>query len=149
MQVMAVPKFERFFRVAAELDVDKNDIKRYNDFITGKLADMLIIGQAAAKANLRDIIEFWDMPITKGVQERMHEFRKLDADIELEPILERLATWPQLDLALSEETQERLPVLAGGLSVALARSFRIIDSNVRNPQTAQWERAVRLFDLLL
>jgi hypothetical protein len=50
---------------------------------------------------------------------------------------------------LSDETQQRLPLLVGGLSVALARTFKIIDPNVRNPQTAQWERAFRLFDLLL
>ena len=39
--------------------------------------------------------------------------------------------------------------VAGGLSVALARSFPLIDPNVRNPQTWQWERAFQLFDLLL
>ncbi|MCU1448053.1 MAG: hypothetical protein JWP02_223 [Acidimicrobiales bacterium] len=149
MPVMAIPRFERFFRLAADLDIDKNDLKRYNDFVTAKLTDLLIIGQVAAKANLRDIIEFWDLPVTKGLQERVHEFEKLDAEIELEPILERLAASPQLDLTLSEETEARLPALVGGMSVALARAFRIIDPNVRNPQTEQWERAVRLFDLLL
>ena len=29
MPVMSVAKFERFFRVAASLDVDKTDIKRW------------------------------------------------------------------------------------------------------------------------
>jgi hypothetical protein len=149
MPVMAIPRFERFFRLAAELDIDKNDLKRYNDFVTEKLTDLLIIGQVAAKANLRDIIEFWDLPVTKGLQERVHEFEKLDAEIELEPILARLVASPQLDLTLSEETEARLPALVGGMSVALARAFRIIDPKVRNPQTEQWERAVRLFDLLL
>jgi hypothetical protein len=149
MAVEAVPKFERFFRAAAELDVDKDDLRRHRDFVAHKLADLLVIGQVGAKANDRDVIEFWDLPITKGLQERMHEFEKLDGEIELEPILERMATWPQLDLTLSEETLDRLPTLVGGISVALARSFRIVDPNVRNPQTAQWERAFRLFDLLL
>ena len=55
----------------------------------------------------------------------------------------------QLDLALSEETQTELPKIAGGVGVALAGSLSIIDPNVKNPQTAQWERAFRLFDLLL
>ena len=149
MAVEAVSKFERFFRVAAELDVDKDDLKRHRDFVTRKLADLLLIGQVAAKANLRDVIEFWDLPITKGLQERIHEFEKLDEEIELEPILERLATWPQLDLTLSEETVDRLPILVGGISLALARSFRIIDPKTKNPQTAQWERAFQLFNLLL
>jgi hypothetical protein len=146
---MGIPTFERFFRVAAALDVDKNDLKRYNDFVTEKLSDLLIIGQVAARANLRDVIEFWDLPVTKGLQECIHAFERLDAEVELSPILERVATWPQLDLTLSEETQDRLPALVGGLSVALARSFRILDPKVKNPQTAQWERAFELFDLLL
>ncbi|MFC9631532.1 DUF1931 family protein [Streptomyces mirabilis] len=33
MTVMGVSKFERFFRAAAGLDVDKNDLKRYRDFV--------------------------------------------------------------------------------------------------------------------
>jgi hypothetical protein len=147
--VMNVPTFERFFRAAASLDVDKSDVKRYSDFIHDKIADMLIIGQAKAKANGRDVIEWPDLPVTKGLQETMHQFRKLDEDIELEPILERLADHPQLDLALEEETESRLPEIAGGLSLALARTFPIIDPNVKNPQTGQWERAFQIFDLLL
>jgi hypothetical protein len=39
--------------------------------------------------------------------------------------------------------------VAGGLSVALARAFTLIDTNVRNPKTVHWERAFQLFDLLL
>jgi len=33
--------------------------------------------------------------------------------------------------------------------VCLAQAFTLIDSNVKNPQTVQWERAFRLFTLLL
>ena len=54
-----------------------------------------------------------------------------------------------VDRSLSEATQARLPDLAGGLSYALAQSFKIVDSKLRNPQTEHWERAFRLFDLLL
>ena len=42
-----------------------------------------------------------------------------------------------------------MPLIAGGLSVALARSFRILDTDLKNPQTEHWERAFRLFALLL
>ncbi|MGW9432939.1 DUF1931 family protein, partial [Streptomyces decoyicus] len=64
MTVMGVSRFERFFRAAASLDVDKNDLKRYSDFVDGKLYDLLLVAQAAAKANDRDIVEPWDLPIT-------------------------------------------------------------------------------------
>jgi hypothetical protein len=149
MPVFGVAKFERFFRAAAELDVDKNDLKRYSDFVERKLYDLLLIGQATAGANARDIVEPWDLPVTKGLQESMHAFRKLDEEIELEPILGRLATYPPLDRALSEETEARLPVVVGGLSVALARTFRVIDPDAKNPQSQHWERVFSVFDRLI
>jgi Domain of unknown function (DUF1931) len=50
VSVMAVAKFERFFRRAASLDVDKRDLKRYSDFINRKIYDLLLRAQAAARA---------------------------------------------------------------------------------------------------
>jgi hypothetical protein len=146
---MNVPTFERFFRAAGDLDVDQSDVKRFNDFVNDQIYDLLIIAQATARANGRDVIEPQDLPVTKGLQECIHRFRKQDSEIGLEPILERIAARPQLDLALSEDTRAELPHIAGGVSQALASAFSILDPNVRNPQTAQWERALRLFDLLL
>src|SRR5258708_4465890 len=149
MPVMGVARFERFFRAAAGLDVDKDDLKRYNDFIDHKLYDLLLMAQATAKANRRDIIEPFDLPITKGLQESIHKFRALNEEVELAPILEQLATYPPLDATPSEETEARLPEVVGGLSLALARTFKIIDPDRKNPQTAQWDRAQQIFDLLL
>jgi hypothetical protein len=149
MPVMGVARFERFFRAAAGLDVDKDDLKRYNDFIDHKLYDLLLMAQATAKANRRDIIEPFDLPITKGLQESIHKFRALNEEVELAPILEQLATYPPLDATPSEEAEARLPEIVGGLSLALARTFKIIDPDRKNPQTAQWDRAQQIFDLLL
>ena len=105
---------------------------------------MLLRAQAAAKANGRDVIEPHDLPITKGLQERIHEFRTLDEEIELQPILEHLAARPPLDLAYGEETEARLPTIAGGISAALARTFKVIDPELKNPQTRHWEMALRI-----
>ena len=149
MPVMGVAKFERFFRVAAGLDVDHEDLKRYSDFVNQKIYDLLIRGQASAKANGRDIIVPHDLPITKGLQERINEFRNIDAEIGIQPILDDLTPRPQLDLAYNIETEAQLPEIAGGLSVGLARSFKIIDPDLKNPQTVHWERTFSLFDLLL
>ena len=149
MEVMAIAKFERFFRLAAGLDVDKSDLKRYSDFVNDKLYDLLLRAQAAAKANGCDVIEPHDLPITKGLQERIHEFRRIDEQIELQPILDQLAARPPLDLAYSEETEARFPEIAGGISVALAHSFKVIDPDLKNPQTKHWECVLRIFDLLL
>ena len=64
-------------------------------------------------------------------------------------MLADISTRPQLDLAVAVDVDDLLPEVAGGLSLALGQSFRVIDHNVRNPATAQWERALRIFDLLL
>ena len=54
-----------------------------------------------------------------------------------------------MDLVLSDEAEARLPELAGGISAALARCFRILSPDLRNPRTEHWEQAHRIFDLLL
>ena len=149
MTVMAIPKFERFFREAAGLDVDKADLDRYDDFVNRKLYDMLLVAQAAASMNGRDVMRVWDLPITKGLQQNMHEFERMEEDLELEPILARLAKVPQLDRPPDEETLDRVPAIVGGMSVGLARSFHIIDPRLVNPSSEHWDRAFRLFDLLL
>lgn len=149
MPVMGVSKFERFFRAAAGLDVDKSDLKRYNDFINHKLYDLLLMARVAARANARDVIQPYDLPITKGLQESLREFDKLDAEIELMSIMDNLAARPPLEVEIGEEAEAWLPRIAGGLSVALARTFKIIDPELTNPRTTHWKTAFRIFDLLL
>jgi hypothetical protein len=83
------------------------------------------------------------------LQESIQAFRKMNEEIELQPILDRLTALPPLDLAYSYETEAKLPRIFGGLSVALARSFKIIDPKLKNPQTEHWQRSFQLFDLLL
>ena len=147
--VMSVAKFERFFRIAAGLDVDKQDLKRCSDFINHKIYDLLIQAEAAARANGRVSIEPFDLPTTKGLQESIHQFRKIDEQIELRPILDQITLQPPLNLAYGEETEGRLPEVVGGLSLALARAFKIIDGHLKNPQTEHWQRCFRIFDLLM
>jgi hypothetical protein len=149
MTVMAVRTFERFFRVAGELDVDKSDLNRCDGFISERIVDLLIIGAARARADGRDVIEPTDLPITKGLQETIHRFQQLDQDFGMEVSLERIAAVPQLGSEVGEETRGRLPDVAGGLAMALAQAFRILDPEVRNPSSRHWERAFRLFELLL
>src|SRR6202041_3480421 len=131
MPVMGFTKFERFFRAAGGVDVDRDDIKRYLDFVNDALYDLLLIGQATAKAHVRDVRLPWDLPVTKGLQESTHAFRRLEEEIELGPILESLAARPPLDYALSDATQARLPGLFGGISVALAGIFKLVDADMK------------------
>jgi hypothetical protein len=149
MPVMGFTKFERFFRAAGGVSVDRDDIKRYLDFVNDAIYDLLLIGQATAKANVRDVIEPWDLPVTKGLQESTHAFRRVEQEIELGPILESLAARPPLDYALSDATQARLPELFGGISVALARIFKLVDADMKAVHSEEWERAFSIFRLLI
>lgn len=149
MPVMSVSRFQRFFRVAAGLDVDKNDLKRYSDFVDTKLYDLLIVAQATAKANERDVVHLSDLPITKGLQESIHRFRKVDHEIELQPILDQLTSRPPLDREPDDETEASYPEIVGGLSLALAQTFKILEPKLKNPQSHDWERVRAVFDLLL
>src|SRR6476469_2889586 len=149
MPVMGFVKFERFFRAAGCVTVDRDDIKRYLDFVNDALYDLLLMDQAAAKANARGIIEPWDLPITKGLQECMHGFERIEEEMELRPILDSLAAHPPLDATLSEETEARLPVIFGGVSIALARTFKLIDAEMKAVHSEEWERTFRLFRLLI
>jgi Domain of unknown function (DUF1931) len=144
-----VPRFERFFRRAAGLDVDKQDLKRYSDFVNYKIYDLLACGQESARTSGRDRIEPIDLPITKGLQQSIQAFVEIDEEIALQPILDYLTARPPLDLPFSAETEQQLACIAGGLSVALARSFKILDPSLKNPASEHWERAMRIFDLLL
>jgi hypothetical protein len=149
MRPSAVARFQRLFRMAGGVDVDKDDLKRYEDFVDHKIYDLLLIGQAHAKANARDVVSPSDLPITKGLQESIHAFRALDEEVELAPVLERLAKRPPLDLTIAEDTEHALPEIVGGLTLALARTFKIIDPERHNPGAWHWERAILIFDLLL
>ena len=150
MPVMAADKFERFFGLAGDLDVDKADLKRFDDFISGKVRDLLVRAQASAHANGRDVVQPFDLPITKGLQECIREFRRHQEQTgELESILDQITALPALGLAYSDELKQYIPEVAGGLAFALARSFKIIDPKLKNPHGEQWERCYRLFGLLL
>jgi histone H3/H4 len=148
MPVMSVATFQRFFRTAGGLNVDKDDLKRYNDFVQSRILDLLIAARAIAKANGRDIVQPADLPITAGLQERVGEFQALDEEFELSGVLDQLIGRPP-DLDLSEETDARLPLVAGGLSVALARLFNEAEPELKNLQTRHWEKAFAIFELLL
>jgi hypothetical protein len=147
--VTTAAKFMRFFRAAASLDVDKQDLKRYSDFINRKVNDLLLRGEETARANGSRVIRPLDLPITRGLARCMAEFDELDRNVGLEPVLDYLTARPPLALDYSEDTERELARVAGGLSVALARTFKITDPERKNPNTEDWQRATEIFDLLL
>jgi hypothetical protein len=144
-----ISRIERLFRIVGRLDIDKADVKRYEEFVHRKIADLLLVGQAHAKANGRRVITPHDLPITKGLQECIHDFIELDEQIGLGSLLDHITPRPPLDLPIADETDARLGKIAGGLSVALVRAFKITDPELKNPRTEHWDRLFQIFDLLL
>jgi hypothetical protein len=147
--VMSATKFEKFFRATAGLHVDGHDFSRYHAFVGGKLGDILIRGQAVARANGRDVVEPDDLPIATGLRELMCEFERLDRQLGLRVMLDNVTPRPWVDARLSAATDEELPRVVGALSIALGRCLEIVDPEVKSPGAEHWERAFRLFDLLL
>ena len=143
-----IPLFERFFRSAAGIKVDKNDLRRFQEFVDEQIDGVSIAGRDAAKWNGRDVIEPQDLPITRGVQERMREFDKLEEADEVRNLLREQVRRPPADVTFSENTERLLVELFGGLSIALARSFRVIDPTSENPSAQHWDRAFALFRML-
>lgn len=149
MAVATIHRLEMLFRKGAGLDFDKSDFARLEEFVRRKVADLVLRGEAGAKSNARDVVQPWDLPVTRGLQETIHRFRELNAELELSDYLAGLVQSPPSDLAIADDTQKRLPEIGGGLCLALAEAFRIVEPALRNPTTQDWDRAYRLFDLLL
>ena len=141
--------FQRMFRTAAGVDVDKQDVRRYREFVDAMIDDLAITGRNSASWNGRDVIAPADLPITKGLHERMREFDELDVAAEVRELLRHDLRRPPGDVTFSEETEELLPEVFGGLSVVLAQSFKVIDPDSTNPRTEHWERAFTLFRLIM
>jgi hypothetical protein len=147
--VTGIPQVSRFFRAAGDVDVDKDDVKRYWDFVDEKVDDIAIAGRDSARWNGRDVIAPQDLPITRGLQEQMRAFSRLEEADELRRLLRESLRRPPEDVTFGEETEDVLVEVFGGMSLALARSFRIVDPQVRNPSTDHWDRTFQLFRLLL
>jgi hypothetical protein len=59
--------------------VDKNDVRRFREFVDEQIDGIAIAGRDAAKWTVRDVIVPQDLPITKRRSGTMREFDKVDA----------------------------------------------------------------------
>jgi hypothetical protein len=105
----------------------------HTEFINRKVHDLLIRAVDVARANGRDIIRPIDLPITKGPQARIREFRLFGQEIELQPVPDDMIELPPLEPACAGGSEAQLPDIAGARSVALARTFEIKDPDLENP----------------
>ena len=146
---MGVKQVQRLFQEIAALEIDNTDVKRLNDFIRHRLHDLLILGQVAASVNDRDIIEYQDIPITAGLQQAVRDFRELDEHLSLLPIFKQQVPLPPLKLAVSDMVEKKIPQLAGGITVSLARVFKAANPELKNPGSREWRQVEAIYRILL
>jgi hypothetical protein len=145
-----VARLERFFSAAAGLEVDSEDLARFGEFVGQRIDDLLLVARGTARANNRDIIAPQDLPISRGLQDCIRAFREIElGEAHLLPILERILARPPRGIEFTEEVRDRLVLIVGGLSVALARAPQILEPGLTAPRTMDWERVFRLFNLVV
>jgi hypothetical protein len=147
--LMGYNRLKEFLRRSAGIDIDKSDMKTLSDLIANKLNDLLVIGVRNASYNDRDIVMEPDLPLTKGFLEHRQAFRRFDERIELKPILDQLATYPPLERSLSADVEAMLPELAGTLAMLAGATMKVIDPDVKQPDSAMWDKVFTLMDVLL
>ena len=126
MAVVGFTKLQEIFRKGASLDIHKGHAKEVTDIVEQKLYDMLVIAQKNAKYNGRDVIWVADLPITKGFEETIDQFKKLEEEIVVKDVTEMLATYPPV-LSLEVELENKLPEISGALLLTLAKVMKAID----------------------
>jgi hypothetical protein len=126
MAVVGFTKLQEIFRKGASLDIHKGHAKEITDIVEQKLYDMLLVGQKNAKYNARDVVWLADMPITKGFEETMDTFKKLEEEVDAKDVTRMLASYPPV-IALETELEAKLPEIAGALLLTLAKTMKAID----------------------
>jgi thioredoxin reductase (NADPH) len=89
-----IPVFERFFRSVASIKIDKNDVRRFREFVDEQIDDIAIAGRNSAKgscyspdtARLREFAARNRLP---------HRWIDLERDKHAERVLQRFGVSPQ------------------------------------------------------
>ena len=147
--VMGAQRLEELARRGSDLTLYKNDLAQLSDLASRKLNDLLIIGARNASYNGHDLVVAPDLPLTKGLLQSMDDLSLYLEEIELEPILEQLATYPPLDRQLSEEVVQMLPELVGTIILVTVKFVVTVYPDMSNLDSDTWERVSRAMDLLL
>ena len=147
-RVVGFKKLEEVFRKAAGIDLDKSKADEIIDIIEKKFHDMLLVAVEKAGYNGRDIIMEPDMPVTKGFEESLRQFKELEEEVELQDVLQFLEQIPPLKYPISAELEAKLPEYIGALMLIVARVLKEIGAG-RKPSKEDIEKTSRILDLTL
>ena len=147
-RVVGFKKLEAVFRKAAGIDLDKSKADEIIDIVEKKFHDMLLVAVEKAGYNGRDIIMEPDMPVTKGFEESLRQFKELEEEVELQDVLQFLEQIPPLKYPISAELEAKLPEYIGVLMLIIARVLKEIGAG-RKPSKEDIEKTSRILDLTL
>jgi len=149
MAVVGFTKLEALFRKAASLDIHKGHAKEITDIVEKKLHDLLLAAERNANINGRDVIWESDLPITKGLQESIIEFKKLDEELNVDDILQFLSSIPPLKYPLVADLENKILEITGALLLVIARVMKQIDTESRAVNHELIEKSSKILDLTL
>ncbi len=147
-RVVGFKKLEAVFRKAAGIDLDKSKADEIIDIIEKKFHDMLLVAVEKAGYNGRDVIMEPDMPVTKGFEESLRQFRELEEEVDIQDVLQFLEQIPPLKYPISAELEAKLPEYIGALMLIIARVLKELGAQ-RKPSKEDIERTGRILDLTL
>jgi hypothetical protein len=148
MAVVGVHKLEELFKESAELKIHKNKLKEVTDIIDKKFHDLLLIGEANAKYNGRDVIWYSDLPLTKAFRESMQKFEKLDSKLELDDVLEHIKTLPPI-YSIEISLEEKLTSIVGTLIYILAKVAKEFSTDDNVISEVELKRAEEILNLTI
>ncbi len=149
MAVTGTHKIEALYKKAVGLRIDKSKVKQISDVVDQKLYDLLVVAEGNARYNGRDVIWMCDVPLTKAMKESMEKFKELEEELELQPILDHLATLPPLKYALEEELEKKLPDLVGTIIYVLANITKEFSSKDKVISSKEMEKAETILNLMI
>lgn len=147
-RVVGFKKLEAVFRKAAGIDLDKSKADEIIDIVEKKFHDMLLVAVEKAGYNGRDVIMEPDMPVTRGFEESLRQFKELEEEVALQDVLAYLEKIPPLKYPISADLEAKLPEYIGALMLIIARVLKEIGAE-RKPSTEDIERTKRILDLTL
>jgi len=148
MAVVGAHKIEELFKNAASLQIHKNKVKEISDIIDQKFHDLLLIGEANAKYNGRDVIWYSDLPLTKAFRESMQKFEALDEELALDDVLDHIKTLPPL-YTLEVELENKLTLVVGTLIYILANICKEFSPNDNVVSEKELKHAEHVLNLMV
>jgi hypothetical protein len=147
--IFGANRLEELVWRVSEVELDNNDLQRLSELVGDKLYDLLLVGVQHASYNNRDLIMEPDLPLTRGLRESMQDFELYEEEVDIGPILEQLAIYPQLEREPSQEVIDLLPAIVGTLIVVATQLMTVVDPGISNPDSETWDRVTETMNLLI